>query len=136
MFEKIKALFGESTHRTIEPMPQPVQQQQLKEELDNTLKTVIAQAVAAKAPDKSPALTKKNIFISGWRPFIGWICGFGIMWAFVIQPVLTWFMKVSGDVSTPIPPMETDGLYQLVLAVIGMGGLRTYEKMKGVAREK
>ncbi len=75
-----------------------------------------------------------SIFVAGWRPFIGWICGVGILWAFVAQPVVTWYLAITGS-AVSVPEINTDGLYQLVLAMLGMGGLRTFEKLKGASRE-
>ena len=74
-----------------------------------------------------------NIFVSGWRPFIGWACGIAIVWAFLLQPLFTWFAMMIGHDIT-VDSSNTDQLFQLVLAMLGMGGLRTFEKIKGVAK--
>jgi hypothetical protein len=74
-----------------------------------------------------------NIFVSGWRPFIGWACGIAIVWAFLLQPFFTWFAMMIGHDIT-VDSSNTDQLFQLVLAMLGMGGLRTFEKIKGVAK--
>lgn len=95
----------------------------------------------------------KSLFVAGWRPFIGWVCGVSIAYAFVGQPILEWFVAVAdiqhtytvvaADGTTSeitrlieTPVIDSDTLYQLVLAMLGMAGLRTYEKGKAVAREK
>ena len=74
-----------------------------------------------------------SIFVSGWRPFIGWTCGAAVAYQFVIVPWLTW---ISGMIAFVIPPAPSldDMLWQLLFALLGMGGLRTFEKLKGVAR--
>ena len=74
-----------------------------------------------------------NIFVSGWRPFIGWTCGAAVAYQFVIVPWLTW---ISGMMEITVPPAPSldDMLWQLLFALLGMGGLRTFEKIKGVAR--
>ena len=77
----------------------------------------------------------KSLFVAGWRPFIGWVCGVGLAWAFLGEPVAHWAAARWAPGMT-VPIIETDALYQLVLAMLGMGGLRTFEKVKGVSREK
>ena len=74
-----------------------------------------------------------SVFVSGWRPAVGWICAFGCAWAFVLKPVLEWCVKLAGS-TTALPVVETGELMSLLLGLLGMGTLRTYEKFKGVAR--
>lgn len=76
----------------------------------------------------------ENLFVSGWRPFIGWSCGIALCYQFVITPVVMWLATMAG-IKLPIPPKFDDTLWQLVFAMLGMGGLRTYEKVMGVARK-
>jgi roadblock/LC7 domain-containing protein len=75
-----------------------------------------------------------SIFVAGWRPAIGWVCAAGLAWAFVFAPVASWGLVVSG-VKAELPDIRTDYLLELVIAMLGMGGLRTFEKMRGVARQ-
>ncbi|GIX17716.1 MAG: hypothetical protein KatS3mg119_1902 [Rhodothalassiaceae bacterium] len=77
----------------------------------------------------------KSLYVAGWRPFIGWVCGVAIAWAFLGQHVAEWAVAIWAP-GTPIPEVESDRLMELVLAMLGMAGLRTYEKRAGVAREK
>lgn len=74
-----------------------------------------------------------NVFVSGWRPLIGWICGLALAYQFVVAPIIMWIFTSLGYLITP-PPRLDDTLWQLVFAMLGMGGLRTLEKLKGVAR--
>jgi hypothetical protein len=73
-----------------------------------------------------------SIFVAGWRPYIGWVCGMAIAWAFLFAPMLSWLLPVLGVVSV-VPPLQTEFLLELVFAMLGLGGLRTFEKLKGVA---
>lgn len=77
----------------------------------------------------------RSLFVAGWRPFIGWMCGFGIFWVFLGEPVASYVVALNGSDVT-LPETDFSYLFELVLAMLGMGGLRTYEKLKGVAREK
>jgi hypothetical protein len=75
-----------------------------------------------------------SVFVAGWRPSIGWVCAAGLAWAFVLAPVASWALVVSGT-KAELPDIQTDYLLELVIAMLGMGGLRTFEKMRGVARQ-
>lgn len=72
-----------------------------------------------------------NLFVSGARPFIIWVCGFAIAWTFIGHPLFIWIVKISGS-SLQAPILNTDGLISLVLSLLGLGGLRTFEKIRGV----
>lgn len=69
----------------------------------------------------------KSVWVSGWRPFCGWVCGAALAYSFVAYPiVLLWVPDA--------PRIEMDELMTILLGMLGLGGLRTYEKHKGVAR--
>ena len=72
-----------------------------------------------------------NIFKSGWRPAIGWICVFGLAYNFVIYNILLWFINIYQLNVTP-PALLSDILMELVFAMLGLGSLRTFEKVKGI----
>lgn len=73
-----------------------------------------------------------NMFVAGWRPFIGWVCGVAFAYNFVAQP---FFMFVTGkfgyDLSL-MPNLDTGSLMTILFGMLGIGGMRTYEKYKGV----
>lgn len=72
-----------------------------------------------------------SVFVSGWRPAIGWICGTALAAAYLGQPALTW---VSGIYGWPAPPkMDLGDLMYLLFGMLGIGTMRTVEKIKGVA---
>ena len=73
-----------------------------------------------------------SLFVAGWRPLIGWICGASLAWQFVVMPMGLWSAAVFG-VHLPTPPSLDGMLWELMFAMLGMGGLRTFEKIKGVA---
>jgi hypothetical protein len=74
-----------------------------------------------------------NVFVSGWRPFIGWTCGLALAYQYVLAPLIMWVTLTVG-IHLAAPPKLDDMLWQLVFAMLGMGGLRTFEKIKGVSR--
>jgi roadblock/LC7 domain-containing protein len=74
-----------------------------------------------------------SVFVAGWRPSIGWVCAAGLAWAFVLAPIASWALVVLG-IKAELPAIQFDHLFELVLAMLGIGGLRTFEKLRGVAR--
>ena len=71
-------------------------------------------------------------FTSGWRPAIGWVCASALAFQYVGRPLLQWGGIVSGHAFPTLPGID-DNLWQLMLGMLGLGGLRSFEKVKGVA---
>ncbi len=72
-----------------------------------------------------------NWFVAGWRPAIGWTGALALSYQFVVQPLLTWGAHLYGVNVSP-PNLDTGMLFNLILAMLGLGGFRTFEKLKGV----
>lgn len=72
----------------------------------------------------------RSLFVAGWRPFIGWVCGVGFLWAFLLHPLFQWAVVLWGIDVTP-PAIITDNMMELVLALLGLGTLRSVEKISG-----
>ena len=62
-----------------------------------------------------------------------WICAFGLAWQFVIQPVLVWYMALTGD-TTPLPVIPVEGLFTLTASLLGLGSMRSFEKRTNTHR--
>lgn len=76
----------------------------------------------------------RSVWVSGWRPAIGWSCSVGIFWLFVGHPLATWGAQLAGMDGMVMPTISTDILLELTLAMLGMSGLRTFEKLKGISK--
>jgi len=76
----------------------------------------------------------RSTFVAGWRPFLGWICGVGLAFSFVGNPIIQWVTCIIGDkcISGPVMPLEH--IMTLVTALLGLGGLRTIEKLNGISK--
>ena len=70
--------------------------------------------------------------VAGWRPATGWICAAGLGYQALLQPLLAWAALLA-ELPSP-PPIDTSLLTTVLLGMLGLGGIRAYEKMKGVAR--
>lgn len=113
-------------------MPDPEKKREAELELmrmaaDGELKQVIAQ-LEINAREAQHA----SVFVAGWRPFFGWAGGLGFVYATVGQPILAWIAGIKG---WPVPPeLNLDLLWVVVTGMLGIGGLRSLEKVKGVTR--
>ena len=71
----------------------------------------------------------RSTFVAGARPFLMWVCGLGFLFAFVINPILQWLAPELGS-----PELPLDAMLELTLAMLGLAGLRTVEKLNGKAK--
>ena len=126
-------LVGPIVNKFVDRIPDPNERARAKEDLEREIVGAANQAAIAQARVNEVEAAHKSVFVAGWRPFIGWVCGAGIAWAFLVQPVASWAAAIWYPEAT-LPDIETLPLFELVMAMLGMGGLRTVEKMRGVAR--
>jgi len=75
----------------------------------------------------------RSVFVSGWRPFIGWTCGVALAYTYVLQPVLVFGLAQAGYL-IDLPTMELGEMMPVLMGMLGLGGLRTFEKFKGVSK--
>lgn len=83
--------------------------------------------------------SSEHVFVAGWRPFVGWVCGFALAYKYVLQPFLVFMNNVaavhfSGPIFDPalLPTLDTGEMMTVLLGMLGLGGLRTFEKYTGV----
>ena len=75
-----------------------------------------------------------SVFKGGWRPFIGWVCGGAFAYHFVLQPVIVFAVLTAGVDLPPLPEFDMASLMTVMMGMLGLGGLRTYEKQKGITK--
>jgi|TARA_Y100000310_G_scaffold342679_1_gene446902 hypothetical protein len=75
----------------------------------------------------------RSIFVAGWRPFIGWNCGIALSMHFVILPLVN-VAAIYLDFTPPVIAFDMETLMTVLLGMLGLGGMRTYEKIKGIAK--
>ena len=74
-----------------------------------------------------------NLFVSGWRPFIGWTCGLGMFGNFITIPFANFALALLDiEITIPLVPLET--MMPVLMGILGLGAMRTYEKKTGVSR--
>jgi Holin of 3TMs, for gene-transfer release len=74
-----------------------------------------------------------NIFVSGWRPFIAWVCGVALAFNY-LTPYIGWLVASVFHQLIPMPPKLDGSLTELVTAMLGLAGMRSWEKYKGLAK--
>jgi hypothetical protein len=113
-------------------VPDPEKKREAEMELvrmaaDGELKQTIAQLEINAREAAHP-----SIWVAGWRPYFGWVGGTAFAYVGIIKPLLTWVASIKG---WPLPPdIDTDFLWVVVSGLLGIGGLRTVEKFKGVTK--
>ena len=75
----------------------------------------------------------RSIFVAGWRPMCGWICAAALGFHFIVAPVVQWAGTIGGW-HLPIPEFAMSSVMTILLGMLGIGGLRTYEKQKGLTK--
>jgi len=75
-----------------------------------------------------------SVFVSGWRPFLGWVCGAAFTYNYILMPFIFFVAKLCGS-EVELPYLDMGILVTLLFGMLGLGTLRTYEKTKGVAQK-
>jgi hypothetical protein len=96
------------------------------------LKAAVAESQSQNEVNKVEA-AHSNLFVAGWRPFIGWMGGISLGYAFLLQPILSWFLAILG-VTTPLPEPNTETMMALVTAMLGVTAARSFDKWKGTSK--
>ncbi len=95
--------------------------------LDADMRLALAQT------DINKAEATTDVFRGGWRPACGWVCAFGLAYTFLLRPLLPWAVEAFGVKAPPLPAIDAEALMALLFGMLGLGGLRTYERVKGKA---
>ena len=106
-----------------------------EEKLD---KKILMQRIQQKLAEKQLDVNAKeaghrSIFVSGWRPFIGWCGGFALAFEFILSPGIEWYSKFAG-LNLLAPEIQTGPLLAIVTSMLGVAGLRSFEKSKGLTK--
>lgn len=72
----------------------------------------------------------ENVFVSGWRPFVGWVGGAGLAYACIVQPMASWVAKVAFGYFGTFPELDNELLWTVLLGILGLGGMRSFDKLK------
>jgi hypothetical protein len=83
-------------------------------------------------PDQTET-SSGSLYASSWRPTVGYACVAGLIYSFLVQPLLPWFAALFGKQVPPLPELDTSVLMTLLLGMLGIGGMRSFDKSKGTS---
>jgi len=114
----------------------PDRDAQVKLQAELQMKLLEIEADAAKAQTQINAIeaASPNFFASGWRPCVGWVCALAFAWQFVGQPAFSFFYALIYKQPAPVVALDHDALNTVLFGLLGLGGFRTWEKIKGAAK--
>jgi hypothetical protein len=114
-------------------IPDKHEAQRTKAEMEVALLEAANAVNLAQAEVNKMEAQHRSIFVAGWRPWIGWVCGAGFAWAFVLQPIAAWATAIWAP-GTSLPELDTAPLFEMTLAMLGLGAMRSWEKSRGLTK--
>lgn len=132
----LKGALGPILDGVLRFIPDKNKRAEAKEQFEMQMLAAMTSLVQGQLAINQKEAEHGSIFVAGWRPFIGWVCGTALAYNFIVQPLLLYAAWVipEGAVLADAPQLETGELMTVLLGMLGLGGLRTYEKRLGVAR--
>tara|TARA_R110002012_G_scaffold157428_1_gene318571 strand:- start:352 stop:753 length:402 start_codon:yes stop_codon:yes gene_type:complete len=110
------------------------QKAKLAHEIASMSDTHAQQALLAQLEINKAEAASGSLFKGGWRPFVGWICGVALLYHFILTPLILFGVGLSGATIPPLPEFDMSSLMTVLMGMLGLGGLRTYEKQKGLTK--
>ena len=133
--DMVKGVLGPIMDGVLRFIPDKNERERAKEQFESQMLVAMTGLVQGQLEINKVQAQHSSVFVAGARPAIMWICGAGIGWNFVVKPIVMWVAFIFGADLTDAPELDTSELTTILLGMLGLGGLRTYEKRLGVARE-
>lgn len=92
------------------------------------------EAAMAQVQTNQAEAQHRSVWVAGWRPFIGWTCGAALAFHFVLHPVIVFAAAWLGFYVPDMPVFDMDSLMTVLLGMLGLGGLRSFEKSRGLTK--
>lgn len=117
-------------NKVLDYIPDPTQKLAAQQQLMSALQQWDSQQTQIDATEAA----NQNVFVSGWRPFLGWTCGSAFFYKFVLQPFLIFLLVASHSTFDyhQLPNLDWTEMSTVMFGMLGLGGMRTFEKIKGV----
>lgn len=131
LIPQIIPIVGEILDRVI---PDKAAADKAKLEMEVKLLDALTAQNSAQSETNTEEAKHSSVFVAGWRPAIGWICAAGLAWNFLGYQLAVWLLAVTHRTDVVIPELGGDNLMELTFAMLGLAGLRTYEKFKGITK--
>jgi len=105
----------------------------LKQKLNHEIELEIQKANTAQIEVNKVEASHRSIFVAGWRPCCGWICAIALGYHFVLQPIILFVLSLN-NLQYQLPEFDMGALLYVLGGMLGLGGLRSYEKSKGLTK--
>ena len=105
----------------------------LKQKLEHELKTELPRANMAQIEVNKEEAKHRTVFVAGWRPFTGWVCATALAYHFILEPVIVFGLALY-NIQLTLPQFDMGSLLTVLMGMLGLGGLRTYEKKQGLTK--
>ena len=133
-FDPVSALFEVGSKVIDRIWPDPVQAANAKLELTKLQVSGELAIIAGQMKINEIEAANPSLFVSGWRPAVGWVCTIGLTMQFLVAPLVTWTSLVLGF-TLILPPIDMTTLVTMLGGILGLGAMRTTEKINGVDRK-
>ena len=110
------------------------QKNKLAHEIATMAEKQAHEANMVQAETNKEEASHRSVWVAGWRPFIGWVCGVALAWHFVLSPVIIFLAAWFNVVLPTLPVFDMGSLMTVLMGMLGLGGLRTFEKTKGLTK--
>lgn len=133
MIQALLPIVGTVIDKLVDRIPDPAARERAKLEAEATLLAASVEEMRGQVEINKAEAGHASVFVSGWRPAIGWSCALAFAFMYVISPMVVWLGGIFGF-NLPQPKFDADALMSLTFGMLGIAGFRTFEKVKGVAR--
>ena len=131
----LKSLIGPIIGPLIDRIPDPNERARAREAAETQMLSGLMAIVQGQLEVNKIEAKHTSVFVAGWRPAVGWVCGIALFWNFVCYPMLLWIAWVFDLADLAMAPkLDAGELMTVLLGMLGLGGMRTFEKRAGVAR--
>jgi Holin of 3TMs, for gene-transfer release len=114
---------AEKTKREFDIREKELEFRHEKLQADNSLSQIEVNKIEA---------SNTSLFVSGWRPAVGWVCCLAMAYSYIIEPLLRFICKVFFSYSGDFPVLDLESIYPVLFGLLGLGAMRMNEKIKGV----
>lgn len=130
----LQALIGPVAGLLDKFIPDADQKAKLAHEIATMAEKHAHEAAMAQVEVNKAEAQHRSVFVAGWRPFLGWCLSFAMAWHFVLAPVTMFVCTYAGVEIPELPMFDMDSLMTVLLGMLGLGGLRTVEKVRGITK--
>ena len=131
----LNLLIGPITELLSKVIPDKTERERLAYEISTLAERQAHEQMMAQLEVNKTEASHMSLYVAGWRPFIGWSCGIAMAFNYIGVPVVETVSVINGTPLT-IDPLDLEVMMPVLLGMLGLGGMRSYEKRNGVAREK